>query len=58
MKVYTVSVFESGDMTTKVWGVFDTLEKAEKYKDELNNDIELNDGDYYLTVGIAEHEVR
>lgn len=58
MKVYTVTVFENGDMSTSVWGVFDSEEKAEKYKSELMNDKELNSDGYYLEVTVSGHEVQ
>lgn len=58
MKVYAVTVFESGDMTTSVHGVFDSEEKAEKYKDELMSDTELNSDGYYLDVTVTKHEVE
>jgi uncharacterized protein YfcZ (UPF0381/DUF406 family) len=58
MKVWTVVVFENGDMTTSVWGVYDSKEKAEKHKEELMNDTELNSDGYYLKVKISEHEVN
>lgn len=58
MKVWTATVFESGDMKTSVWGVFNSKEKAERYKDTLTNDEELNSDGYYLEVVIGEHEVE
>jgi uncharacterized protein YfcZ (UPF0381/DUF406 family) len=58
MNVWTVTVFENGDMTTSVWGVYDSKEKAEKYKEELMNNTELNSGGYYLEITILEHEVK
>jgi uncharacterized protein YfcZ (UPF0381/DUF406 family) len=58
MKVWTVTVFENGDMTTSVWGVYDSKEKAEKRKEKLVNDTELNGDGYYLAVTISEHEVQ
>lgn len=58
MKVWNVTVFENGDMTTSVWSVFDSKEKADTYKEELLNNTELNSGGYYLEVTVSEHEVR
>ncbi|NRG47345.1 hypothetical protein HRF87_21705 [Bacillus sp. CRN 9] len=58
MKVYAVVVFESGDMTTSVWGIFDKGEKAEKYRQELLANKELNSDGYYLEVKVTEHEVQ
>lgn len=55
MKVYAVTVFENGDMTTTVWCIFDNLQKAENYKESLLNDKELNSDGYYLEVTISEH---
>lgn len=57
MTVFAVTVFESGDMTTSVWGVFDSKEKAEKYEAELMKDVELNSDGHYLVVAISEHKV-
>ncbi|WP_277680370.1 hypothetical protein [Gracilibacillus dipsosauri] len=58
MKVWAVTVFENGDMSTSVWGIYDSREKAETYKEELLNDKELNSDGYYLEVTISEHEVK
>lgn len=58
MKVWAVTVFENGDMTTSVWGVFDSEEKAIKQKEEWINDTELNSDGYYLEVTVSEHEVN
>ena len=58
MKVYAVIVFDSGDMTTSVWDVFSTRENAEKYKQELLSDRELNSDGYYLKVNVSEHKVK
>lgn len=58
MNVCVVVVFESGDMTTSVWGVFDSEDKAEKYKAELMGDKELNSDGYYLAVAVSKHEVQ
>ena len=57
MKVYTVTVFENGDMTTSVWGVFDSREKAETYEKELLEDEELNSNGLYVSVKIQEFKV-
>lgn len=58
MNIYTVTVFENGDMTTSVWGVYDTEEKALKRKEELVNNVDLNSNGYYLEVSVDKHEVR
>ena len=58
MTVWTVVVFENGDMTTKVWGVFDSEEKANAYKDELMSNTELDSDGYYLEVTVSEHKVQ
>jgi hypothetical protein len=58
VKVYAVTVFENGDMTKSVWGVFGTKEKAEQRKEELSNDTELNSDGYYLEIAVSEHEVE
>ena len=58
MNIWTVTVFENGDMTTSVWGVYDSLEKAEKRKEELLSNKELNNDGYYLVIEIEEHEVK
>lgn len=58
MKVWTVTVYENGDMTTSVWGVYDSVEKAKKRKEELLSNKELNSDGYYLDVKIDEHEVQ
>lgn len=57
MKIWTVTVFENGDMTTSIWGVYDSLKKADKRKEELLSNKELNSDGYYLVVEIEEHEV-
>lgn len=57
MEVWTVTVFESGDFSTEVWGVFDSESKAEAFKKE-QLESELNSGDYYLEVKIQHHEVK
>ncbi len=55
MKVYPVTVFESGDMTTSTWAVFSSKEKAEKYRKDLLNDEELNCEGYYVMADVSEH---
>ena len=57
MEVYTVTVFESGDFTTSVWGVFDSEEKAEAYKVGLLNS-DLNKSGSYLEVTVSKHQVE
>jgi hypothetical protein len=58
MKVYAVTVFENGDMETNVWNVFDCEEKANKYKEEIMNDVELNSDGYYVIATVSEHLVK
>ncbi len=58
VEVWCVTVFESGDFTTSVWGVHSTEEKAEAHKKELlegelNNDEDGN----YLVVEVTKHKV-
>lgn len=55
-KVWTVTVFESGDFTTEVWAVYSNEEDANKYKDELLAG-PLNKGEHYLQVSVEENEV-
>ena len=57
MKVWAVTVFESGDFSTSVWGVYDSEAKANAYKEELLAS-DLNKGDYYLDVAVTGHEVN
>lgn len=56
MEVWTVTVFESGDFTTSVWGVHSTEEKAEAHKKNLLES-DLNKDGYYLEVTVAKHVV-
>lgn len=56
MEVWTVTVFESGDFTTSVWGVYSTEEKAEAYKAKLLAD-DLNKDGYYLEVSVTRHKL-
>lgn len=56
-EVHVVSVFENGDMTTTVWGVFSTKAKAEAYKRKLEEDSELNSDGYHLIPTISSHKV-
>ena len=55
--VWVVTVFEPGDMTTTPWGVFNNEEAANKMKESLKNDEELNSDGYYLVVEVSSHSV-
>lgn len=56
MEVWIVTVFESGDFSTSVWGVYHDEDKAEAYKKELLEG-ELNKDGYYLEVTVTKHTV-
>lgn len=58
LTVHTVTVFENGDGTTSVWGVFYEEKDAKEYEEKLLAS-ELNDADagYYLEVTIESHKV-
>lgn len=58
MEVWTLVVFESGEMEKSVWGVYSTKEKAEKAKEETLNTVGLNSDGCYLEVSISKHIVE
>lgn len=58
MKVWTVTVFESGDGTTTVWGVYFNEDEANAYKEKLMNDPENFENGYYLEAKVEGHEVQ
>lgn len=61
-EVYVVTVFESGDYTTRPWEVFSTEADAEAYKTKIEAETakeNVEEGlDHYINVRITKHEVK
>ena len=57
MEVWCVVVFESGNFTTSIWGVYSTEEKALERKEELLGNKDLSSDNHYLEIKIEKHLV-
>lgn len=62
MKVWIVTTDKRSCVSARVWGVYNSAEKAEKRKMELSeeiiNSLPKNGERHYIGVEIEEHEVK